>query len=208
MVGHSFGGLYSRYFAAEYPEDVAGNVLIEATSPDFLRRFGKPEIMPNSDRKMIDAGPLAARVGILRLFQFVPLDPKLPETQRAELRAFYSSNKFADTAKSTFHDFPLILAQVRSTPKLGSRPLLIVVGSNSENAAGQLFGLQQELAALSSDSVVRIVPGADHTSLVRGECDSVGTVGAILEVVEAARTKMPLQHRTSTAEENHKGYNN
>jgi pimeloyl-ACP methyl ester carboxylesterase len=197
MVGHSFGGLYSRHYAARYPNEVVANVLIEATSPDFLRRAGKPEVMPNVDPRMVHAGPYAARLGILRLFQFVEPDHNLPDQQRAELKAFYSSNKFADIALSSFRDFPSTLAEVRATGDFGAKPLAIVVGSKSENASGQLFQLQLDLASLSSDHVVRIVDGADHTSLVRSDRDSRGTLAAIMEVLDAVRRNAPLQSQHS-----------
>jgi pimeloyl-ACP methyl ester carboxylesterase len=193
LVGHSFGGLYARHYAAQYPQDVAGMVLIEATPPDFLQRAGKPEVMPNADEMMINAGPYAARLGILRLVRFVELDSNLPARQRAELSAFYSSNKFADSALSSFRSFPSILAEVRVTGPVGAKPLAIVIGGKSENASGQPFELQRELATLSSDSIVHIVAGADHTSLVRNENHAAATARVILAVVDSVRSQKPLR---------------
>jgi pimeloyl-ACP methyl ester carboxylesterase len=34
LAGHSFGGLYALTFAAEYPDHVAGLVLLDSTAPD------------------------------------------------------------------------------------------------------------------------------------------------------------------------------
>jgi pimeloyl-ACP methyl ester carboxylesterase len=193
LVGHSFGGLYARHYAAQYPQDVAGMVLIEATPPDFLLRAGRPEVMPNADETMIKAGPYAARLGILRLVRFVELDNNLPARQRAELSAFYSSNKFADSALSSFRYFPSILAEVRSTGPFGAKPLAIVIGGKSENASGQPFELQSELATLSSDSIVHIVEGADHTSLVRNENHAAAMLKVIFAAVDSVRSKKPLR---------------
>jgi len=193
LVGHSFGGLYARHYAAQYPQDVAGMVLIEATPPDFLRRAGRPEVMPNADETMIKAGPYAARLGVLRLLRFVELDSNLPARQRAELNAFYSSNKFADSALSSFQHFRSILAEVRATGPFGAKPLAIVIGGKSENASGQPFELQSELASLSSDSVVHIVEGANHTSLVRNEAHAAATLKVIFAVVDSVRSKRPLR---------------
>jgi pimeloyl-ACP methyl ester carboxylesterase len=193
LVGHSFGGLYARHYAAKYPQDVAGMVLIEATPPDFLRRAGRPEVMPNADETMINAGPYAARLGILRLVRFVELDSNLPAQQRAELSAFYSSNKFADSALSSFRYFPSILAEVRATGSFGAKPLAVIIGGRSENASGQSLELQRELATLSSDSIVHIVEGADHTSLVRNENHAAATTRVILAVVGSVRSKKSLR---------------
>lgn len=40
LVGHSLGGLYVRFFAAHYPGEVAGLVLVDALQEDWRRRMG------------------------------------------------------------------------------------------------------------------------------------------------------------------------
>jgi hypothetical protein len=52
--------------------------------------------------------------------------------------------------------------------------------------------LQDELAALSSNSVHRVVEGATHASLLDDQRDAQVTSMAILEVVEAVRNGQPL----------------
>ena len=37
LAGHSFGGLYVLTFAARYPDEVAGMVLVDSTAPDRRR---------------------------------------------------------------------------------------------------------------------------------------------------------------------------
>ncbi len=37
LAGHSFGGLYVMTYAARYPEDLAGMVLVDSTAPTFTR---------------------------------------------------------------------------------------------------------------------------------------------------------------------------
>jgi pimeloyl-ACP methyl ester carboxylesterase len=47
MVGHSYGALYSRLFASEYPDDVAGLVLIDGWHEDYdaqLRQLVDPAL--------------------------------------------------------------------------------------------------------------------------------------------------------------------
>src|SRR3712207_8639595 len=38
LAGHSFGGKYVRVFAAQYPTEVVGMVLVDATHPDLDRK--------------------------------------------------------------------------------------------------------------------------------------------------------------------------
>ena len=39
LVGHSFGGITTRYYAAAYPKEVAGLVLVDGTHQRFLGEF-------------------------------------------------------------------------------------------------------------------------------------------------------------------------
>ena len=43
LVGHSLGGLSVRMYADQYPDEVAGMVLIEGTNPDAWQRLGSPK---------------------------------------------------------------------------------------------------------------------------------------------------------------------
>ena len=52
--------------------------------------------------------------------------------------------------------------------------------------------MQDELAALSSDSIHRVVDGATHESLLYESRDAQVTSAAIEQVVEAVRTDRPL----------------
>ena len=44
LVGHSFGGLYARMYTAQYPDEVAGMVLVDSTHPDQWTRL-PPEVV-------------------------------------------------------------------------------------------------------------------------------------------------------------------
>jgi pimeloyl-ACP methyl ester carboxylesterase len=77
LVGHSFGGLNMRMYASEYPDEVAGMVLVDASHEDWdarIREFFTPEDYANiigrieqnpegvdiaeSNREMHDTGSL------------------------------------------------------------------------------------------------------------------------------------------------------
>ena len=186
LVGHSFGGLYVRLYAAQYTNEVSGVVLVEGLHPDFRSRLGQPEVMPNADEGMLSAAPIAARLGLLRLTTFLPADPDLPERQRGELAAYYASTKFADYLLSLYRQFPNVLAQARSVGDLHDVPLMVVIGSASENATGILHELQRDLMALSSRAGQHVVEGATHLSLVHNPSHARQTTQAILKTVNAA----------------------
>jgi hypothetical protein len=52
--------------------------------------------------------------------------------------------------------------------------------------------MQQELSALSPNSIHRVVEGATHESLLYDKGDSQVTSAAIEQVVDAVRTDRPL----------------
>lgn len=194
LVGHSLGGLYVRMFADQYPDEVVGMVLIEGSHPDAWKRLDLPEGV-GVDPNMLAVAPTLARFGIFRLRLFpVPLaDADLPPQQRAEEQAYFDSAKYFDTLLAVNTAFPLALEQVRQTHDLGSRPLVVVIGSASDNAAGLARELQDDLAQLSSNSATRVIEGATHSGLVDQRDHALQTSAAILEVLEAARTGESLK---------------
>jgi len=193
LVGHSLGGLYVRTFAAQYPGEVAGMVLVESSHPDAWARQGKPEGV-GADPNQLAVAPFLARFGVFRLW-LIPTprsDPDLPPQQFAELQAYLNTAKYFETLRAVNTAFPVTLAQVRALGKLGTIPLAVIVGTNDENATEPLFALQEDLAALSSNSTLRKIDGATHAGLVDNREYAGQTSTIILEVLEAARTGQPI----------------
>lgn len=79
LAGHSFGGLYVLSFAAQYPEDVAGMVLVDSTAP---ATNGTPSAAPGSYDAMGRVSALlsaSARLGTARVlgqFSYGGLPPQ------------------------------------------------------------------------------------------------------------------------------------
>ena len=193
LVGHSLGGLYVRMFAAQYPDKVAGMVLIEGTNPDSWKRLGKPEGV-GVDRNQLAVAPFLARLGIFRL-GLIPSyssDPDLPPQHRMEVQAFFNSVKSLETIRAVDASFSVALDQVRSAGGLGSKPLAIVLGSKGDGAIEQLRDLFIQQAALSTNSLTRVIDGATHAGLVDNQNHAPQTSAAILQVVEAVRTWQPV----------------
>jgi hypothetical protein len=79
---------------------------------------------------------------------------------------------------------------VHNTPALAQKPLAVVT-------AGQQpldwLQIQDELAALSTDSAHRVVAGATHSSLLFAERDAAVSVATIDQVVQSLRIGQPLK---------------
>jgi pimeloyl-ACP methyl ester carboxylesterase len=189
LVGHSYGGLYARMYAARYPNEVAGVVLVDSSHPEQFTRSPEGRAMYEQIRRLGAVIPFLTRLGVIRLFNVYPAHPDLPPQQRAQIEAFNSSTRQVATTAAEFRATPETTAQVRSTGTLGDKPLAVI--SAGEQSSSWLE-LQDELAALSSDSIHRVVEGATHESLLYESRDAQVTGAAILEVVEVVRNDEPL----------------
>src|SRR5215211_2635136 len=189
LVGHSYGGLYTRMYAARYSEEVAGVVLVDSSHPEQFTRSPEERAIYEQTRRLGTVLPLLTRLGVIRLSNFYPAHPDLPQQQRAQIEAFNSSTQQVGTTVEEFRATPETTAQVRSMGSLGDTPLAVI--SAGEQPPGWLE-MQDELAALSSDSIHRVVDGATHESLLYESRDAQVTSAAIEQVVEAVRTDRPL----------------
>ena len=189
IVGHSFGGLYALTFAGRYPEQVAGVVLLDATSPDMFTRVRPYPMFYEGYRRVSALFPSLARLGIGRLAYRSAFD-KLPPQERREQLAFWSTARSARSQRDEWAEAPLVMKQARSLRTLGARPL-VVLTAGSEAQEGWI-PIQNDLAALSSNCAHRVLPNVTHDALVGDERDAALSSQAIHDVLQAARSGKPL----------------
>src|SRR5215211_1955838 len=193
LVGHSYGGLYAQMYAARYPKQVAGVVLVDSTHPEQFTRSPEGRAMYEQTRRMGAFVPWLTRLGVTRLTNFYPAHPDLPPKQRAQIEAFNSATQQVVTTVEEFGATPQTSAQVRSMGSLGDEPLAVITAGKQTR---DWLEMQDELAALSSNSVHRVVDGATHESLLYDKGDAQVTSAEIEQVVQAGRTDQPLARGT------------
>lgn len=191
LAGHSFGGLYLLNFAANYPDDVAGAVLLDSTHPDMFTRLPQYPLIYESYRRVSAIFPSLARLGVGRIAYRSSFDELPPQSRREEI-AFWSTARAARSAHDEWAEAPLVMHQAHSLTSLGTRPLIVVTAA--EHAQDGWLPLQSELAALSTNSQHRVVPNATHTSLVVDERNASESGAAIRAVIHAVRGGNPLSH--------------
>ena len=80
LAGHSIGGTYDMIFAARYPAEVAGMVLLDSATPEQFTALPKYPGFYSMYRRASGLLPALARVGVGRLaatVQFAGLpDPR------------------------------------------------------------------------------------------------------------------------------------
>jgi pimeloyl-ACP methyl ester carboxylesterase len=189
LVGHSYGGLYARMYADRYSEEVAGMVLVDSSHPEQFSRGPEARAMYEQAKRLSALVPLFTSFGVIRLSNFFPAHPDLPPQQRGQVEAFNSSTQHLVTTTDEFRATPETTAQVRGTGSLGETPLAVISAGDQPPS---WLEMQDELAALSSNSIHRIVDGATHASLVYERGDAQVSGAAVDQVVEAVRTDRPL----------------
>lgn len=190
LAGHSLGGLFSRVYQSQYPDEVAGMVLIDATHPDTFDRQGESI---KAMQAMASISSVAARVGLMRLVA-AGNNFSLPEADNAALKADMGSNQYWDSQRADIDAFEATLAQGRDSGALNDLPLAVLVALTYPEGPSRDTerALQVELAALSSNSVYEEIEGAGHNTLLTDKRYAAQVSEAILAVVEAARTGAPL----------------
>lgn len=196
LVGHSIGGIYVRKYAADYPGEVVGIVLVDASHPDQFVRVPELQAENESYMRMSAIFPTLARLGIFR-FYFATggeIDfGDLPPQQHDQVAAFWSSPEYFASQRAEVLAGPGIFGEAHTLGNLGNLPLAVV--SQGKEAPAYWVELQDELAALSSNSIHISVAGSTHASLTLNQKHAGETSRAILQVVEAARTGQLLASR-------------
>ena len=140
LVGHSLGAWIVRLYASQYPDEVAGVVFLDGSSPGQLERW-------------VAALPTAS-----------PGDANCLVLLRNDLAGWGES----DTIENW--NFAASEEQARAVTSLGDIPVMVLTAGyvgQSCPASDQIFHdtwltLHQEMAALSTNGIQATVPGASH----------------------------------------------
>lgn len=194
LAGHSFGGLYALTFAARYPDEVEGMVLVDTTAPASADEPPPPaaQDVGGSYDPLGRASTLvsmAARLGLARLYAQLDFD-SLPPQARAEVRANLST---ANNLRSTIDEYVYAARSMEHAASLrdfADQPLVVLTAGTGSDATW--IAVHRELAALSTNSTQRVIEGATHQSLIADQEDSGATTQAILDVVSSVRTSASL----------------
>jgi pimeloyl-ACP methyl ester carboxylesterase len=161
LVGHSFGGLIMPLYAAKYPGEVTGLVLVDGVTP---AEWDPPS---DGDRKLTSIGAkvcrraaILSRLGIIRFVGFLlttkakdvasrlvrlisrgtpaqsgtvssPWFWALPENERAIAAVFWIKEKFALTIASQLENLPVSAALLNAAGYPQNKPIVFLSASTS-----------------------------------------------------------------------------
>jgi pimeloyl-ACP methyl ester carboxylesterase len=190
----------SRVYAANYPDEVAGMVLMDAgILSDDPRYPANLHSDAESEDKMIRAARWLAPFGLVRLSQPLIALPTfdLPEEARLASVSFSVSSRFFESLLAQGDAMPTVFQEERQVTSLGEIPLLVLLATEPDDAVRRVWNQANiEMAALSTHGSYRIVEGATHMSLVYREDDAQVCTNGILDVLVAARNRQDLSRVT------------
>jgi pimeloyl-ACP methyl ester carboxylesterase len=190
LAGHSIGGTYDMIFAARYPSEVAGVVLLDSATPEQFTALPKYPGFYSMYRRASGLLPTLARVGVGRLaatMQFTGL----PSRDRDQERAFAATARDFRGQRDEWSELPTVFNQAKALTTLGSTPLVVVTAEQGQDPGWP--AAQDKLATLSTNSAHRTVRGATHIALLVDRRFAAESSLAITDVVTAARlhTEVP-----------------
>jgi pimeloyl-ACP methyl ester carboxylesterase len=190
LAGHSFGGLYVRTYAAKYPDEVAGLVLVDSTAahhtPVSPPKAGSYSVL----KHLSSLVATTSRLGVGRVIADADFG-YLPPKYRDDARTTAATGKEMGGFLDEFGVANRSEAEAGSLRSLDAKPL-IVLTAELENSKGWMAD-QNATLTLSTNSLHRVVSGATHASFVDNPDHAAAVTRAIHDVVVSVRTGEPLK---------------
>ncbi len=181
LVGHSFGGLVVQVYASQFPDEVAGMVLVDSSHPDLARRTGNLDRMGRVAFRL----KLLAPLGIARFIIDVPSgNPESrPSSVRAMEKEILATTRSIRAMASEMEGLQASLNQAaENRATLRRKPLVVL--TEGRRRMEFWHAMQKQFTELSDNSEWQVVDGAGHF-IHQDEPEIV--VDAVRRAVESAR---------------------
>jgi pimeloyl-ACP methyl ester carboxylesterase len=193
LVGHSSGGTLAMTYAARYPAQVAGMVLLDSSSPrqytdqpDFAGTYAMM-------RRLLPVMPSLTRVAATRIIPATRSTALSPEAN-AQIQAFTTSPRGARNMRDEQSQLRNVFTQAQALTSLDPKPLAVVTARQNTNGIKGWAAAQDRMATLSTNST-HWTADTTHVGLLDDATGSKTSVRAITAVVAAVRTGTPLTSR-------------
>jgi pimeloyl-ACP methyl ester carboxylesterase len=193
LVGHSIGGTYALTYAARYPGQVAGMVLLDSSSPEQFTKIPSYAGQYAVIHRIEALTPTLNRLGIGRLIAAVA-PSQLPGAAADQVRALTASAHGARNARDDWSILHKVFGQAQALTSFGSHPLAVLTATESLHGTGGWAAAQDKLAALSSNRLHQVVDST-HLGLQEDPQPSTQAANAIDDVITAVRTGSQLHRR-------------
>lgn len=189
LAAHSAGGAYAMTYAAAYPDDVAGLVLLDSMSPHQFTLVPAYPGQYEMIRRLYGVLAPLSRLGLGPVLADGPAD--LPQAAAAQEHAIQTRPRNYDNSRDEVSLYREALEQAQALTSLGNKPLVVLSTTESDEKSPGWSAAQDELAGLSSNSSHRVVD-TTHVGVLVTVAGSNASVRAITDVVHSVRTGEPV----------------
>jgi pimeloyl-ACP methyl ester carboxylesterase len=163
VAGHSIGGTYNMIFAARYPAEVAGMVMLDSATPQQFTALPNYPGFYSTFRRASGVLPTLARLGVGRITS-VTVFAGLPTRARDQERSFNASPRDYRAQREEWSELPTDFSQAKALTTFGVKPLIVLTAGQGQDPGWS--AAQDKLALLSTNSVHRTLRSADHAALL------------------------------------------
>ncbi len=200
MAGHSYGAIWTRIYAAQYPQEIVGIVLVDSglVNPKQFATQSDFDAWKTSNDTFQALVWGLYRLGVARLigagdFQKSGYPPEIVP----ELVALHSPNQVFDTAYAeAVLAFWALTKASAAAENFSDLPMAVLWASETNTMMQHIPAISElhdEIATYSSNSVIRDVEGANHGSILGNEQYAQQVTNAVLDVIKAAQTGNSLE---------------
>lgn len=183
VVGHSIGSLHARSFARQYPEEVAGIVLVDSSHENQALHLTMLDPLDDATRAGLRTCDRLSPFGIPRLLgahdEAIPDSLDLSANTRAAWESRLNQTRFCATVLDELDAIEADISQPDPPASLGDLPLTVLssgLGATIDDgvnidgltdhdlteATRIMTDLHRELAALSTNSTHHVIVDAGH----------------------------------------------
>jgi pimeloyl-ACP methyl ester carboxylesterase len=170
LVGHSIGGTYALTYTARYPQQVAGMVLLDSSSPEQFTAIPSYPTQYDVLHRVEALTPTLNRLGLGRVIATLT-SSHLPTAAADQVTALTASANGARSASEEWQVLPTLFQQAQALTTFGNRPLAVLTASESQQTQG-----------------VHQVVDSTHMGLLEDQHGSAAAVAAINHVLAAVRS--------------------
>jgi pimeloyl-ACP methyl ester carboxylesterase len=189
LVGHSIGGKYVRLYASQYPQDVAGLVLVDGRHEEVDAAM--TPAMRADDRSNVQMQQRIywslGRLGVMRLMP--PSLAGVDADTRTKLAVMASDPQGLSTQWDEYTVWADADVALHAAPPLGRLPLIVVSSGLVAERDPILRAVMRTQAGLSSNSRLVIATESGHP--IQFDQPKL-VIDAIQQVITSVQTEQPL----------------